>query len=171
MRRTGLPRAHPFRSVKRPGASAVSGRFAHELIEYPGLRLAEGAEPPEAVQPPARFFGPAFVQGRDGREPQRLIPVSLGHLDGAEMVKLMAWAQGVFTFDPEAVEHIAGAHPIFKLHVFLGLTIFVIFPFTRLVHMLSVPIRYLWRPGYQVVRARPASRSGAGRGSSPAGNR
>ena len=99
------------------------------------------------------------------------IPVSLGHLDGAEMVKLMAWAQGVFTFDPEAAGYVADAHPIFKLHLFLGLTIFVIFPFTRLVHMLSVPIRYLWRPGYQVVRARPAPRSGAGRGLNPAGNR
>ena len=97
------------------------------------------------------------------------IPVSLGHLDGAEMVKLMAWAQGIFTFDPEAAGHVADAHPIFKLHLFLGLTIFVIFPFTRLVHMLSVPIRYLWRPGYQVVRSRPAPRPGAGRGSSPAG--
>ena len=100
------------------------------------------------------------------------IPVSLGHLDGAEMVKLMAWAQGIFTFDPEAAGYVAGAHPIFKLHLLLGLTIFVIFPFTRLVHMLSVPIRYLWRPGYQVVRSRPAPRSRVGRGSSPAsGNR
>ena len=97
------------------------------------------------------------------------IPVSLGHLDGAEMVKLMAWAQGIFTFDPEAAGYVAGAHPIFKLHLLLGLTIFVIFPFTRLVHMLSVPIRYLWRPGYQVVRSRPAPRSRVGRGSSPAG--
>ena len=96
------------------------------------------------------------------------IPVSLGHLDGAEMVRLMAWAQGIFTFDPGAASYVAGAHPIFKLHLFLGLTIFVIFPFTRLVHMLSVPIRYLWRPGYQVVRSRPALRSRAGRGSSPA---
>lgn len=87
------------------------------------------------------------------------IPVSLGHLDGAEMVKLMAWAQGIFTFDPEAASYVAGAHFVFKLHLFLGLTIFVIFPFTRLVHMLSVPIRYLWRPGYQVVRSRPAPRS------------
>ena len=86
------------------------------------------------------------------------IPVSLGHLDGAEMVKLMAWAQGIFTFDPDAASHVAGAHPIFKLHLFLGLTIFILFPFTRLVHMLSVPVRYLWRPGYQVVRARPAPR-------------
>lgn len=98
------------------------------------------------------------------------IPISLGHLDGAEMVKLMAWAQGIFTFDPEAAGHVAGTHPIFKLHLFLGLTIFVIFPFTRLVHMLSVPIRYLWRPGYQVVRARPVSRrSSDRRGSTPAG--
>ena len=99
------------------------------------------------------------------------IPVSLGHLDGAEMVKLMAWAQGIFTFDPEAAGYVSGAHPVFKLHLLLGLTIFVIFPFTRLVHMLSVPIRYLWRPGYQVVRSRPAPRSRAGRGSNPAGNR
>ena len=90
------------------------------------------------------------------------IPVSLGHLDGAEMVKLMAWAQGIFIFDPAAASHVAGVHPIFKLHLFLGLTIFVIFPFTRLVHMLSVPLRYLWRPGYQVVRSRPAPRRAAG---------
>src|SRR5680860_5138 len=34
------------------------------------------------------------------------------------------------------------------------LTIFLLFPFTRLVHMLSVPVRYLWRPGYQIVRSR-----------------
>ena len=94
------------------------------------------------------------------------IPISLGHLDGAEMVKLMGWAQGIFTFDPDAAGYVAGANPVFKLHVFLGLTIFVIFPFTRLVHMLSVPIRYLWRPGYQVVRSRPASRGSARRGGS-----
>ena len=94
------------------------------------------------------------------------IPISLGHLDGAEMVKLMGWAQGIFTFDPDAAGYVAGAHPVFKLHLFLGLTIFLIFPFTRLVHMLSVPICYLWRPGYQVVRSRPASRGPARRGSS-----
>ena len=82
------------------------------------------------------------------------IPVSMGHLDGEEMVKFMAWAQGIFTFDFSASTHIVGAHPIFKAHIFLGLTIFLLFPFTRLVHMLSVPVRYMWRPGYQVVRSR-----------------
>lgn len=82
------------------------------------------------------------------------IPVSLGHLDGGEMIKFMTWAQGIFTFDGNAAVYVADAHPIFKLHLFLGLTILLVFPFTRLVHMLSVPLRYLWRPGYQVVRVR-----------------
>jgi nitrate reductase gamma subunit len=82
------------------------------------------------------------------------IPVSLQHLDGSEMVTFMAWAQGIFTFDAAASSYIAGAAPVFKLHLFLGLTIFLLFPFTRLVHMLSVPIGYLWRPGYQIVRER-----------------
>ena len=80
--------------------------------------------------------------------------VSLGHLDGHEMVKFMNWAQGVFTFEGNVARHIADVHPIFKLHIFLGLTIMLLFPFTRLVHMLSAPVRYMWRPGFQVVRSR-----------------
>lgn len=86
------------------------------------------------------------------------IPVSMGHLDGAEMLKFMAWAQGIFTFRPGVADLVADAHWIFKAHLFLGLTIFLVFPFTRLVHILSAPIRYLWRPGYQVVRTRVAGR-------------
>lgn len=82
------------------------------------------------------------------------IPVSLGHLDGKEMVKFMAWANGIFTFDQAASSYLVGSSPIFRVHIFLGLTIFLLFPFTRLVHMLSAPVRYLWRPGYQVVRSR-----------------
>ncbi|BBK40436.1 nitrate reductase subunit gamma [Allostella vacuolata] len=82
------------------------------------------------------------------------IPVSLGHMDGHEMVKFMSWAQGIFTFDLQAASHVRDTHPIFKAHLFLGLTILLVFPFTRLVHMLSAPLRYLWRPGYQVVRGR-----------------
>jgi nitrate reductase gamma subunit len=82
------------------------------------------------------------------------IPLSLGHLDGHEMVRFMTWAQGIFTFDFAASSYVIDAHPVFKMHLFLGLTIFLIFPFTRLVHMLSVPLRYVWRPGYQIVRTR-----------------
>lgn len=87
------------------------------------------------------------------------IPTSLAHLDGHEMVKFMSWAQGIFTFNPEAASYIVDAALVFKLHLFLGLTIFLLFPFTRLVHMLSAPVRYLWRPGYQVVRQRNRSAS------------
>jgi nitrate reductase gamma subunit len=82
------------------------------------------------------------------------ILVSLQHLDGHEMTTFMSWAQGIFTFDGQAASYIEHANIIFKLHLFLGLTILLVFPFTRLVHMLSVPLRYLTRPGYQVVRSR-----------------
>ncbi len=87
------------------------------------------------------------------------IPLSLGHLDGEEMVRFMAWAQGIFTIDTGAAYYISDANPIFPMHLFLGLTIFLVFPFTRLVHMLSAPIRYIWRPGYQVVRSRQNRRA------------
>jgi nitrate reductase gamma subunit len=86
------------------------------------------------------------------------IPVSLGHLDGHEMVKFMTWAQGILTLQPSVSGLIADVHPIFKLHLFLGMTIFLVFPFTRLVHVWSAPVWYLGRRGYQVVRtSRPQS--------------
>lgn len=84
--------------------------------------------------------------------------VSLQHLDGYEMTKFMTWSQMIFTFRSGAAEQIADVSIIFKLHLFLGLTIFLVFPFTRLVHMISgiaAPFRYLFtRAGYQVVRSR-----------------
>ena len=82
------------------------------------------------------------------------ILASIQHLDGSEMVKFMIWAQGIFTFRAGAWELVADVHWIYKLHILLGLTIFILFPFTRLVHMFSVPVRYVLRPGYQIVRTR-----------------
>lgn len=82
------------------------------------------------------------------------IPVSITHLDGAEMVRFMAWAQGIFSFDGAAADQLRGTSPLFRLHITLGLTILLLFPFTRLVHMLSAPVRYVFRPGYQIVRSR-----------------
>ncbi len=80
--------------------------------------------------------------------------VSMGHLDGAEMLKLMAWAQYFVTFQGvAAADAIATVHPIFKAHVFLGMSLFLVFPFSRLVHVWSVPVKY-FRRNYQVVRAR-----------------
>jgi len=81
------------------------------------------------------------------------IPVSMGHLDGHAMVKFMNWAQGILLLRGNASTLVADAHPIFKAHLFLGLTIFLVFPFTRLVHVWSAPVWYLGRRGYQVVRS------------------
>jgi nitrate reductase gamma subunit len=81
------------------------------------------------------------------------IYVSLQHLDGHEMVKFMTWAQGILTLQPGVSALIADAHPLFKAHLFLGMTIFLVFPFTRLVHIWSAPVWYLGRRGYQVVRS------------------
>lgn len=80
--------------------------------------------------------------------------VSAHHLDGEEMVKFMNWAQGIVTFQPNAANYIADVNPIFRAHIFLGLTIFLIFPFTRLVHVWSAPVWYLGRRGYQIVRTK-----------------
>lgn len=82
--------------------------------------------------------------------------VSMQHLDGKEMLKLMSWAQGIFYFDGNAASYIQDVSIVFKIHILLGLTIFLLFPFTRLVHMLSVPVRYVTplRKGYQIVRSR-----------------
>jgi nitrate reductase gamma subunit len=83
------------------------------------------------------------------------ILVSAGHLDGAEMLKLMGYVQGIVTFRGGAAEAIANVHWVFKAHLLLGFTIFLVFPFTRLVHVWSgfATIYYLFRP-YQVVRTR-----------------
>ena len=83
------------------------------------------------------------------------IPLSGQHMDGSMMMKLAGWAQTIVTFQPGAPELLAEAGWLFKMHMFLGMSIFFIFPFTRLVHVWSGfgAVAYLARP-YQVVRAR-----------------
>ena len=65
------------------------------------------------------------------------IPLSLAHADGGEMLKLVTWAQRIWTFRPGAAEAIADVALLFKLHLAIGLTVFLVFPFTRLVHIWS----------------------------------
>jgi len=83
------------------------------------------------------------------------IPLSAQHLDGGMMMKLAEWAQRIVTFRAGAPELLAEAGWIFKAHMFLGMSIFLIFPFTRLVHVWSGfgTVAYLVRP-YQLVRSR-----------------
>jgi nitrate reductase gamma subunit len=83
------------------------------------------------------------------------VPLSAQHLDGGMMMRLAEWAQRVVTFRTGGVELLADAGWIFKAHMFLGMSLFLIFPFTRLVHVWSgfATVGYLFRP-YQVVRTR-----------------
>ncbi len=81
------------------------------------------------------------------------LPVSLGHAghgNAAVMIALADWVQSVATFraDPALL---APVDTLFKVHLFFGMTVFLLFPFTRLVHIWSVPVGYLGR-AYQVVR-------------------
>ena len=83
------------------------------------------------------------------------IVVSLGHRDGGVMVLLGQWAQHIVTFRAGAADFIADVHWIYKLHLMLGMTLFVLFPFSRLVHIWSGfgAVSYLTR-AYQIVRTR-----------------
>ena len=83
------------------------------------------------------------------------IPLSAQHLDGSMMMKLAEWGQRIVTFRGGAVELLADVDWIFRAHMFLGMSIFLIFPFTRLVHIWSgfASVTYLTRP-YQIVRSR-----------------
>lgn len=80
---------------------------------------------------------------------------SIGHAehgDATVMLRLAEWVQSVITLQPNP-ELIRGVDTVFKLHIFLGLSVFLFFPFTRLVHIWSAPVSYLFR-AYQVVRAK-----------------
>ena len=80
------------------------------------------------------------------------IVASTHHMDGSVMVMLADWAQYTVTLQPlKAAAAIEPVSLVYKLHVFLGMTLFVLFPFTHLVHIVSAPVWYLGRR-YQIVR-------------------
>lgn len=78
---------------------------------------------------------------------------SLGHLEGDVMLTLASWAQAIVFFNGNAANYLEEVSWIYKVHIFVGLTIIFLFPFTRLVHIWSIPLGYLGR-NYQIVRKR-----------------
>lgn len=81
-------------------------------------------------------------------------PFSLAHTDGKTMIVLSHWAQGIVTLNPIDARELQGIEWPFLAHLVLGMTLFLLTPFSRLVHVFSAPVWYLGRRGYQVVRAR-----------------
>lgn len=82
------------------------------------------------------------------------LPFSLAHSDGSTMLLLAEWAQRIVTFRPDDTVLIGLNWP-YKIHLVLGMTIFLLFPFSRLVHVWSgfATILYVFRPK-QIVRSR-----------------
>jgi nitrate reductase gamma subunit len=82
------------------------------------------------------------------------LPFSMAHSDGSVMLILAHWAQGIVTLQPVDVKTLQGLNWPYLVHLVLGMTLFLVFPFSRLVHIWSAPVWYLGRRGYQVVRTR-----------------
>lgn len=76
------------------------------------------------------------------------------HMDGSVMIILADWAQSIATFRP-AAHYMIAAPFIYKVHMMFGMTLFVLFPFSRLVHIWSglATVTYLTRAP-QIVRKR-----------------
>ena len=85
------------------------------------------------------------------------IYLTLGYMDGSEMVRVMGWSQSVMTLQLNAWAEVVNVYWLYKAHIVLGMMIVALVPFTRLAHMLSIPVRYVTlRPGFQIVRSRRA---------------
>jgi nitrate reductase gamma subunit len=82
------------------------------------------------------------------------LPFSISHSDGSVMLILSHWAQGIVTLRPVDAATLQGLDWPYLTHLVLGMTLFLVFPFSRLVHIWSAPVWYLGRRGYQVVRTR-----------------
>ena len=80
---------------------------------------------------------------------------SLQHRDGSVMLLLGSWAQHIVTFRVGAADFLLTVPLIYKIHLMFGMTLFVLFPFSRLVHVWSgfAAVTYLTR-SYQIVRQR-----------------
>lgn len=83
------------------------------------------------------------------------IPVSIGHANNNNpgvMIALAEWVQSIIYLHPNPAL-LENVDTIFKVHLFFGMTVFLVFPFTRMVHVWSAPFGYVGRP-YQIVRSK-----------------
>jgi nitrate reductase gamma subunit len=83
------------------------------------------------------------------------IPVSIHHANANNagvMIQLAEWVQSIVYLHPQP-KLLHGVDLVYKLHLIVGMSVFLFFPFTRLVHVWSAPIGYLGR-AYQIVRSK-----------------
>jgi nitrate reductase gamma subunit len=83
------------------------------------------------------------------------IYVSSQHIGGPMFLQLVQYVQGIVIFRAGNADLLIGVPWVYKAHIALGLTIFLVFPFTRMAHIWSgfATVAYLFRPP-QLVRTR-----------------
>jgi len=83
------------------------------------------------------------------------LPFSWQHADGSVMLILADWAQRIVTLRPVDATLLSTLPLPYLVHIVLGMTIFLLFPFSRLVHVWSgfATVTFLFRP-HQIVRSR-----------------
>ena len=84
-----------------------------------------------------------------------LVSVGAGHQAHNYRETVSPWFRSIFVLQPE-VDAMAAAPASFQIHVLIGMLLFTIWPFTRLVHAFTAPLHYLFRP-YIVYRSRDAA--------------
>lgn len=83
------------------------------------------------------------------------LPVSIGHAghgDSEVMMALATYVKSILLLNPMP-ELLDGVEPVFRAHMFMGMSLFLLTPFTRLVHVLTAPFSYVGR-SYQIVRTK-----------------
>lgn len=80
------------------------------------------------------------------------IPHSVANHDGTYMFVLAEWCRSIMTFQPASAALLDNIPWVYKVHLVAGMTLFLLVPFTRMVHVWSAPIWFLGRPGWQIVR-------------------
>ena len=78
---------------------------------------------------------------------------------GAGSEAVSPWFRSVFLLRPD-VEAMAEAPLQFHLHALVGMALFALWPFSRLVHAFTAPLHYLFRP-YIVYRSRDRADTGS----------
>ena len=91
---------------------------------------------------------------------------STQHLDGKMFLQLVSYVQGIVIFRTGNADLLIGVPWVYRAHIALGLTIFLIFPFTRLAHIWSgfATVAYVFRPAQLVRTRRPFGPDGTRRG-------
>lgn len=68
------------------------------------------------------------------------------------------WARSLFTLQPD-LDRMADVPVLYRIHAVVGMALIALVPYTRLVHMFSAPVQYLFRP-YLVYRSRDPEQLG-----------